>query len=74
MGWCFPSGSLLKLPNDSISIGAIFNILWHGVTDHIIQSTFARENKAWSNADINLYLASLLVMGLTPSPNIWVLN
>lgn len=70
IGWCFPSGSLLSKANINEEIGKTFDFLWDGVIEHIIETTNAREKTTWTKADIALYLASILVMGLTPSPTI----
>lgn len=62
----FPSG-----PNISCkSIGQIFDIMWSNMTETILKSTLAREQIDWDMNDINLFLASLLTMGLAPEPSI----
>jgi hypothetical protein len=44
--------------------------MWSGISEHIVQETEARENFGWDINDINLFLASELVMGLSPQPQI----
>ena len=38
------------------------------MTEQLVETTDARENTSVSEADMNLYLAGLLVIGLTPEP------
>ena len=62
----FPSG-----PNISCkSIGQIFDVMWSNMTETILKTTLAREQVEWKVEDINLFLASLLTMGLAPEPSI----
>jgi hypothetical protein len=53
------------------SIGKIFDVQWAYISEKILETTLQREEtKEWDLADINVYLASQLVMGLTPQPSI----
>jgi len=52
------------------STGKIFDVLWSGMSDSILRTTLQQEpNRKWTTEDINAYLASLLVMGLTSQPS-----
>lgn len=48
----------------------MFDILWSGVSEAIFEETIAREEFDISIDDINLMLASTLVMGLNSQPEI----
>jgi hypothetical protein len=45
-------------------------VIWSDISTHILEETKKRENVNWNVDDINLFLASQLVMGLTPEPSI----
>lgn len=62
----FPTGSTLEYT----SIGEIFDAIWLNISNAILQNTLVREETDWKIEDINLFLASMLVMGLTPEPSI----
>jgi hypothetical protein len=48
----------------------IFDLCWKGVSQHILDTTIARDDVISTVDDVNLYLAALLVMGLTPQPQL----
>ena len=63
----FTSGPTFK----GESVGQIFNVLWSNMSEQILTTTLLREfHQEWTLKDINLYLASVLVMGLTPQPSV----
>jgi hypothetical protein len=63
----YPTGPTFKAD----SIGKIFDVLWSGMSEKILTQTLLRESdKKWSIEDINAYLASVLVMGMTPEPSV----
>lgn len=62
----FPTGSSVNLD----SIGKIFDVIWSNLSTTILESTLEREDVNWNVDDINLFLSSMLVMGLTPQPSI----
>lgn len=68
--WTFPSGPNSKKFQHCSHVGQIFDILWQGASEHIVETINNRENIAMTIADLNLFLCSMLVMGLTPSPSI----
>ena len=55
--------------SSSCTIKEIRNVQWSGLTEGIVEITNAREVTSVSSADINLFLASLLVVGLIPEPS-----
>lgn len=68
--WLFPSGPIEKKLTDCNTVGQIFDVIWSGISEKILESTQARETFPLSLADINLFLASCLVIGLVPQPEI----
>ena len=67
----FPTGPNYEYLNDCNTTGKIFDIMWSGISSHILDYTLSREMEMECNInDINLLLASQLVMGLTPQPSI----
>lgn len=70
MWWVIDNGPKRSVFSKSTTSGAIFDQLWNNCTDLLLTSTNARENNAFSDKDINLLLASLLVMGLSSQPSI----
>jgi hypothetical protein len=44
--------------------------MWLNMSENILQSTLKKENCNWTINEINLWLESTLVMGLTPEPTI----
>lgn len=68
--WTFPSGPDLQKFDHCSHVGEIFDVLWQGVSEHIVEIINNREKINISTIDLNLFLCSMLVMGLTPSPSI----
>lgn len=69
--WYYYSGPNHSLLKNCNSVGKIFDIAWKGISEHILETTLKRnDSPVTSVKDINLYLASLLVVGLTPHPEV----
>lgn len=64
-----PTGPIQKKFSPNITIGKIFDVLWNQMTESILQTTAIRESN-FSLENLNLFLASTLVMGLAPEPEI----
>lgn len=63
----YPTGPTFKAD----SVGKIFDVVWSQMSELILEETLKREpDKQWTLEDINLYLSSILVMGLTSEPSI----
>jgi hypothetical protein len=63
----YPSGSTFEAD----SIPKIFDVVWSQMSEQILKTSLLKDpNWKWTIEDINLYLASQLVMGLTPEPSI----
>jgi hypothetical protein len=69
--WKYPEGPIKKLFKSAISIGNIFDLQWNEITPAIVQQTNQRDDIEGGviAKNINLYLAGLLVTGLTPQPS-----
>lgn len=52
------------------TIGDIFDRLWNNYTQHIVTVSNEKNDNNISINDVNLFLASILVMGLSPQPAI----
>lgn len=66
----FPTGPNIKSLKKCDTIGKIFDVVWSDISLHILEETKKRENVNWNVDHINLFLASQLVMGLSPQPSI----
>ena len=66
----FPTGPDFKVLSGCDTIGKIFDVVWSDISNHILEETKRREDVNWNVDHINLFLASHLVMGLTPQPSI----
>lgn len=69
--WNFSDGIIDERLINCENIGKIFDILWSPVSQHLVAATGARETMFQCDiSTVNLFLASLLVTGLAPSPEI----
>jgi hypothetical protein len=66
----FPVGPKMDILGECDTIGKIFDLMWTSISTHIVEETERRESLGFQIEDINLFLASQLVMGLTPQPSI----
>jgi hypothetical protein len=64
------SGPKRGLFSADATVATIFDHLWEGCTEAIVTTTDGREDSGYTTEDVNLLLASFLVMGLAPSPSI----
>lgn len=67
--WSWPKGPKQNLFSTTASVGEIWNVQWSQMTEVIVETTNLRESSSISANDLNLYLAALLVIGLTPEPS-----
>jgi hypothetical protein len=68
--WTYPAGVLVnKLPKDA-TIGKIWDVVWANASTHIAEYSSAKEGEEITAAYVNLFLASKLVMGLVPQPEV----
>lgn len=56
--------------SENPSTADIFDMLWKDCSELILSTSQAREHEDFDIEDINLFLASTLVMGLAPQPTI----
>ncbi|MGI0063074.1 MAG: hypothetical protein ACREBA_11550 [Nitrosotalea sp.] len=68
--WNFPCGPIHDKLNQCTTTGKIFDVIWAGLSEHILEITLARETCLQTVEDVNLFLASVLVTGLSPQPEI----
>jgi len=68
--WIDNVGPKMNLFSNNSTISSIFDTLWKDCSELILNSTNQRENNRFSINDINLLLASTLVMGMVPQPSI----
>ena len=66
--WTWSSGPKLDFFTSNLNVGTIWDVQWHGITEKIVVTTNVKESTQVSASDINLYLAALLVTGLSPQP------
>ena len=59
----------MNVLSSTCSIGEIWNVQWSELTDQIVETINAREDLSVSSSDINMFLAALLVIRLTPEPS-----
>ena len=63
----YPTGPTFKKG----SVSKIFDVIWSYMSEHILEETLKRESdRLWTIADINAYLASILIMELTSEPSV----
>ena len=65
-----PTGPNFKALSGCKTIGKIFDVVWSGISTHILEETRKRERMDWNVDDMNLFPISQLVMGLTPQPSL----
>lgn len=68
--WIYSDGIIDDSIAQTDSITKIFDILWSPLTEHIVSTILSREGPLYSSSDVNLFLASILVTGLSTSPEI----
>lgn len=68
--WIFPSGPVLNELQSCSTAGKIFDLTWNNISEHLLQETLKRDNCFDTLQDVNLFLASILVIGLTPHPEV----
>lgn len=69
--WSFPDGIIDEDLENSLSISKVFDVLWSPASQHLAAMTGARESTLQCDKKtIDLFLASILVTGLSPSPEI----
>lgn len=68
--WSFDDGPIAEKIEDCDSVGKIFDLLWSQMSEKILASTLSRGDLNLSLEDLNLFLASFLVIGITPQPEI----
>ena len=62
----FPTGPNFKVLKECDKIGKIFDVVWSNISMHILEKTKKREDINWKVDDIDLFLASHLIMRLAP--------
>ena len=63
----YTSGPTFKVD----SVVKIFDVVWSNMSEQILTTTLLKEtDQKWTLDDINTYLASILVMGLTSQPSV----
>jgi hypothetical protein len=70
MWWSTSSGPKRGLFTKQSSTSMVFDTLWSDCSESLLTSTNSKEEQQISLQDMNLYLASLLVTGLSPQPAI----
>jgi hypothetical protein len=68
--WDASCGPKRGLFTENSSSATVFDALWSGCSESLLISTNSKEEQQISLQDLNLYLAGLLVTGLSPQPAI----
>ena len=70
MWWISSYGLKSEFIAENSTSGEVFSLIWKGCSEAIVTATNNREEQQIIVKDLNLYLVSLLVLGLNSQPTI----